>query len=294
MLGQLAKPTLNDTIRIRYPEGDDAFGLVTIEGDYEIEPFDIEVDYHLGGRIQGVRIAISDREPQFFPLPEGVEQIPDAARVVREFLRDEALVSHPTLLTAEAEGFARPLLAELGLPGREDIIREAEVPARVRRRLAHRGGAADLFPTQDTHRPVPPVWPEISWPQNVEEMQAAVEAVLTLKYSGFVIDDDDDYVIEEGDSRFYLTVINDRPIIAFRKTAVIWVKSRQAAVIEANYLNRDNTDIRWVLRGHTLSQELLFTTAPFVPSRFVHMLEHFAEQYRGTVSALRMRLGGDD
>ena len=60
--------------------------------------------------------------------------------------------------------------------------------------------------------------------------------------------------------RSYLTLINGRPLIAFRKTVVMFVRSLQAAVVEANYVNREQADIRWVLRGHTLAQEPLFTT----------------------------------
>lgn len=137
---------------------------------------------------------------------------------------------------------------------------------------------------------------EISWPQSAEETQAAIERVLTLKYGTVVMDSDGDYAISTGAGggiRFFVTVADGGASIAFHRTVVGRVNSQQSAVIEASYLNRDNRDVRWVLRGRALSQEMHFSTAPFVPARFGEMLDLFGKRYRGSVSVLRMRLGTD-
>ena len=296
-LGKLAQPTLNDTVHLRYPTVDKALGEISLEGAYGGDTSDIGLESRGRAYLIGVNVTLPDTSPHFYPIAGDSEQVSEAASVVCVFLREEALVAHPSLLTAEADRIGRTLLDLLGLPGPEGVPREDDEPKgrSPRRRLAQRGGRG--LDTVSLDVPLAEkLWPELSWPESVDEVHEAVEAVLVLKYGTALLDVDDDFVIDstaEGGTRFYLTVINDLPMIAFRKAVVLCVKSRQSAVIEANYLNRDVADIRWVLRGYTLYQELGFLTAPFVPIRFVEMLDRFGQQHRNNASALRLRLGGD-
>ncbi len=296
LLGELAQPTLNDIVRLRYPMRGEVFGEMILESALGDETSDIGSEPCGVAYLIGVRVLLCGRPPRFYPILDGGE-IPEAAHDVCTFLRDDALVPHPSLLTAEAEGFGRRMLDRLGLQGVGGVVREAAGPnqGQSKRRISQRG-VRELGGSPLISRAPEAAWPEISWPQSIDETCEAVEELLTLKYSKATRDIDDDYVIDtsaEGGTHFYLTVINDRPKIVFRKAVVILVNSRQSAVIEANYLNRETGDIRWVLRGYTLYQEHCFLTAPFVPVRFAEMLDLFGEQYGYTVSELRMRLGGD-
>lgn len=257
-LGQLALPTLNDTVRIRYPLSGDGFGEVVMDGTFGGQSSDESsgsAAYEMG-----VSVQLPGQPVQFYPVADDIRECPEAARAVCEFLREVALVPHHSMLTATSDRIDFAQLARLGLHG------------------------------PDTTLGLPPV----SWPRSVQETQEVLEQVLTWKYGTANIDSDGEYVVDtrtDGGTRFYLTVINDQPAIAFRKHVVLIVNSRQAAVIEANYLNRENSEIRWVLRGHTLSQELHLTTAPFAPARFVELLDLFDTQYRATASSLQLRLG---
>ena len=297
VLRQLAQPSLNDTVRLRYPSVDRALGEIILEGTFGPETSDIGLEPRRRGYVIGVSVTLPGMSPYFYPIADDPEQVSEAASAVCAFLREEALVAHPSLLTAEADRISRTLLEPLGLPGPDGVPREAEEPKErnSRRRLARRGdrelGTLSLDDLVSEE-----LCPELSWPKSSDEVHEAVEQALILKYGTAPMDIDGDFVVDstaEGGGRFYLTAINDRPTIAFRKAVVIQVKSRQAAVVEANYLNREVADIRWVLRGHTLYQELSFPTNPFVTVRFVEMLDQFGLRYRDNVSALRMRLGDD-
>jgi len=72
------------------------------------------------------------------------------------------------------------------------------------------------------------------------------------------------------------------------------VKSRQSAVIEANYLNRTHPLTKWILLGHSLVQEKFISSVPFVPDRLIEELNDFDEQYDDNRSQLLLRLGGND
>ena len=296
-LGRLAEPALKDTVRLGYPTVDKALGEIVLEGTLGGETSDIGLEPRGPACLIGVNVTLPDMSPLFYSIADDPEQMSEAAGVVCVFLRDQALVAHPSLLTAEADRIAQTVLDLLGLPSPEGVPCEADEPKEPnpRRRLVRRGNRPHDTASLGDPVSVKP-WPELSWPESVDEVHEAVEQVLVLKYGTAPLDTDDDFVVDssaDGGTRFYLTVINDQPMIAFRKAAVICVKSRQSAVIEANYLNRGAADIRWVLRGYTLYQELSFPTNPFVPIRFAEMLDQFGQQYRDNASALQMRLGGD-
>jgi len=294
-LQRLAQPTPNDTVRLRYPTADGALGEIILEGTFGGETSDIGLEPRGRACLTGVSVTLPAMSAQFYPIASDPEQAPEAASVVCTFLREEAMVARPSLLAADADRIGGNMLELLELPSLDGIPREDGEPSQNPRRVERRGDrqlAKALLDDSTSGQS----WPALSWPASVDEVHEAVEQVLVLKYGTADLDIDDDFVIDsapEGGTRFYLTVINDRPMIAFRKAVVIHVNSRQSAVIEANYLNREVADVRWVLRGYTLYQELSFPTAPFVPIRFVEMLDQFGQQYRDNVSALRMRLGGD-
>jgi hypothetical protein len=294
-LERLAQPTLNDTVRLRYPTADDALGEIILEGTFGGETSDIGLEPRGRAYLIGVSVTLPAMAAQFYPIAGDSGHAPKAASVVCTVLREESLVAHPSLLAAEADRIGWDLLDLLGLPSPDGIPREdGELPQNPGRIERH----GDRQPAKAVHdvSTARQSWPGLSWPASVDEVNEAIEQVLVMKYGTMTRDSDDDFVIDsthEGGTRFYLTVINDRPITAFRKAVVLHVNCRQSAVVEANYLNREVADIRWVLRGYTLYQELSFPTAPFVPMRFVEMLDQFGQQYRDNVSALRMRLGGD-
>ena len=295
-LEKLACYTLSDIIRLRYPTIGKALGEIIVDGTIGVGAADMALEPRDGASSIGVSVTLPDGSPRFYPTADDPGQASEVASVICTFLREEALVAHPTLLTAEAEHIGWALLDLLGLPGPEGVPSEnTEPPPRKPRQVARRGDhQRDTVAGGDSASEQS--WPELSWPKSVDEVHEAVEQVLVLKYDSAPLDVDGDFVVDstaEGGARFYLTVINDGPMIAFRKAVVIHVKSRQSAVIEANYLNRGSADIRWVLRGYALYQELSFPTNPFVPVRFAEMLDQFGEQYRDNVSALRMRLGDE-
>ncbi len=293
LLGQLARPGVAGTLMLRYETGNGMLGEVSIHsatseasGDVDSPTTDL--------REAGVNVLLPEGPVAFYPRDVGSE-VTAAARYVCDFLRAEAQVAHPSLLTAEADGIAAELVEALGVPGPGGVLREARLPKPRKRRVAADDNA--VVTDSALGGPGADLWPAITWPRSVDEVRNAVEEVLGIRFGSATMDDDGDYVIEMsggGGSRFYLTVINDAPYAAFRKAVVLYVNSRRSAVIEANYLTREHPEIRWVLRGHTLYQEYSFSTAPFVPLRFVEMLDQFDLHYRANVSSLRMRLGGDD
>lgn len=294
VLGELAQPGINGTVRLRYPTGDGTLGEVTLEST-TAETSDLSPALESISQMRGVNVLLPGHTTKFHKPDEDSKLMPEAAHDVCEYLRSEALVAHPTLLTAEADGIGHDLLNKLGLPGPGGVLREARPPKQqnARRQIARRGVAESTAQPDGTPAGVSP---GISWPRSVDEIRDVVEKALTQRFGSATMDDDGDYVIdtsEEGGTRFYVTVINDQPVLAFRKMVVLYVNSRRAAVIEANYLNRECLEIRWVLRGYTLNQEYCFSTAPFVPSRFIEMVEQFSAQYRDSVSALRLRLGDE-
>jgi len=294
VLGKLAQSTQKAMLRLRYPTVHNSLGEVTLEGTSDGTASDIGLEGRGTASLIGVSVVLRGVGPHFYPLPAELEEIPEAANKVCDFLREDALVAHPSLLTADGDYVSTDLLDMLGLTSPAGVVREArESKQRTPRRLAKWDDPdLDVFTNRDEiagkH------WPELSWPRSVDEVHEAIDKILMLKYGSVELDTDDDFIIDtsaQGGTRFYLTVINDLPMILCRKAAVLHVNSRGAAVIEANYLNREVMDIRWVLRGYTLYQELGFPTAPFVPNRFVEMLDRFGLHYRDTVSALRLRLG---
>ena len=293
-LERLAQPTLNDTVRLRYSTADEALGEIILEGTFGGETSDLGLDPRDRAFLIGVSVTLPEMPAKFYAIAGDPDQAADVASVVCTFLREKAQVAHPSLLTAEADRIGAELPDLLGLPDPEGVPLENDQqlrrnPRRVARRGDRNSAAAALGDAVSAQS-----WPELSWPASVDGVREAVEQVLVMKYGTATLDSDDDFVIDstaEGGTRFYLTVINDRPMIAFRKAVVLHVNSRQSAVVEANYLNREVADIRWVLRGYTLYQELSFPTAPFVPIRFAEMLDQFGLHYRDNVSELRMRLG---
>ncbi len=294
LFGQLALTGVAGKLVLRYETGDGMLGEVSIHGALSEASGD-GASSTTELREAGVKVLLPERPATFYPLEVGSEAMSEAARDVCDFLRAEALVAHPSLLTAEADGIDAEHVEALGLPGPDGVLREARLPKpRKRRVAAEDDGGVVTDSGLGGHGAE--VWPAITWPRSVDEVRDAVEEMLSIRFGSATMDDDGDYVIETsgGGSRFYLTVINDEPYLAFRKAVVLYVNSRRSAVIEANYLTREHPEIRWVLRGHTLYQEYSFSTAPFVPVRFVEMLDEFDLHYRANVSALRMRLGGDD
>ena len=294
VLGQLAAPSLTDTIRLRFTTAAEAAAEVFIQGSFS--------ESSRGGPTPGaakqvvVQVTLPDGSSCFYPLHHNGENIPEAASHICTFLRDIGLLPHPSLLTAEAERIAGTVVNQLGLPSPDGVVREVEGLHRPDRRRAKWRGDPDRDGERRGGRSEEPSQLAVSWPRSVDETREAIEQVLHTKYGIAESDSDDDYIVytsTEGGRRFYLTVINDRPVIAFRKTVIPFVKSRQAALIEANFLNRENLDIRWVLRDETLSQEYSFSTDPFVSARFVQMLDLFGQQYLETISALQMRLEAD-
>lgn len=296
VLNQLARRSSDGAIRLIYPTGGDGAGtVVVLETAVGGATSDIGLDPRSLIPLAGVSVRLPGRPPRFYVL-EDEDAMAEPAHDTCEFLRDAALVAHPSLLTAEADGSDPAILLPL-----LELPEAAAMPLemngrRAPRRVARRGPAAhaELTPGSDSIRVVPSR--EVVWPESIEEVAEAVEEVLSRKYGGARVDDDGDYVIEApeaGGARFYLTLITDRPMIMFRKAAVLTVDSRRSAIIEANYLNRESTEIRWVLRGYTLYQELSFPTAPFVPARFTQMLDEFAARYRESVSALQLRLDSE-
>lgn len=294
LFGELAQPGAIGAVRLRYPTGDGALGEVALEST-TAETLDFGPALESNSQLQGVNVVLPGQTTKFYQPDDDSGFMPEPARDVCEYLRSEALVAHPSLLTAEGDGVGDDLLNRLGLPGPGGVLREARPPkqANGRRKIARRGGSESAA-EQDGPSADAPLG--ISWPRSVDEIREVVEEALTRRFGSATMDDDGDYIVDtsdEGGTRFYVTVINDQPLLAFRKMVVLYVNSRRSAVIEANYLNRDHLEIRWVLRGYTLNQEYCFSTAPFVPSRFIEMVEQFSAQYPDSVSALRLRLGDE-
>lgn len=275
LLADLALPTLNDTVSLRFPKPDDGLGEIALEGS---------VDDNATAFVPGVRVTLPGHDARFYRLRdnetnanEKAEVIPDAARAVCAYLRDSALVAHPSLLSVQAER-TRDVGERLGVPDAGEVVREVQALV-----LDLRGDA----------RPGPDR-PEALFPESPEQLRAAIETALRAKYGSLDLDDDGDYRIDHPaihGSCYYVTLMVDRPLVRIWKTIVSGVSSRPAATIEANFLNRAHPLTKWVLWGHDLVQEVYVSGAPFAPHMFEEMLDRFDEQYGGNVSALRLRLG---
>lgn len=292
LLASLAAPTLHDTVRLRYPSAGGALCEVTIEGGF--------AENGVGGEFfTTVRMLLPGQEIRTYSFAEDALNTPDsltnAARDVCFFLRESALLAHPSLLTAAADS-GRPLL-ELELPDAAGVVREVgHRSRRPARRLANR---TDSGPTplirSDTGSADD--FPEVVFAFSVSDLRRAVEVVLESKYGTIDRDSDDDYRVYHpfiGGTRFYVSVPDDQPVLRIWKPVVYGVNSRRAATIEANYLNRVHPFTKWVLWGHDLFQEVYVPCKPFVPHLFEEMLDRFGEQYIENVSALQLRLGGNE
>lgn len=296
LFGELAKPGVAGDLVLYYPTGEEMLREVNISSaTSEASGDGTSPTNNL--REAGVNVLLPEGPVTFYALEVGSEVIGEAALAVCVYLRSEAFVAHPSLLTADADGAGADLLDQLCLPGPGGVLREARPPVqRKGKRQIVRRNDTDSVTESETRGAEEDGWPGISWPLSVDEIRDVVEEVLSPMFGSVRIDDDGDYVIntsEAGGPRFYVTVLNDEPFLAFRKAVVLHVNSRRSAVIEANYLNRANTEIRWVLRGHMLYQECFFSVAPFVPVRFAEVVERFSSAYRDTESALRLRLGDE-
>ena len=292
LLASFAAPTLHDTIRLRYPSPGGALCEVTIEGGFTENCVEGEFSTI-------VRMLLPGQEIRTYSFaedaPEAPEALDNAAREVCLFLRESALIAHPSLLTAEADS-GRPL-PELELPDAAGIVREVDDRlGRPARRLANRGDDGPTPLIRSDHGSTDDL-PEGALALGVKELREAVEVVLESKYGTVDLDSDGDYRIHHpfiGGTRFYVSVPDEQPVIRIWKTVVYGVNSRRAATIEANYLNRVHPFTKWVLWGHNLSQEVYIPCAPFVPHLLEEMLDRFGEQYAENVSALQLRLGGNE
>lgn len=278
-LGDLAKPTLQNVVRLHYPTADDSIQQVTLRGMVAEK----DCVNHAG---DGVQVELRGEAAHFYGLRDEAEEIPDAAHDVCKFLRESAQVAHPGLLATNAD---TPLefLLRLELPDVSAIVRELAEPRRTRR--GQSPGISEL-----SHGMSEKPFPEVVFPESAEELREAVESVLMAKYSSVDIDTDGDYRIDHpfiGGTRFYVTLLDDRPLIRIWKTIISGVNSRRSATIEANYLNRVHPLTKWVLWGHDLVQEVYVPGGPFTPHIFEEMLECFTEQHIGNLSALQLRLG---
>lgn len=204
------------------------------------------------------------------------------ARRVTTFLKDEWQVPLPELLVAAADRGAGLHLERLGIGSPSQVPNEAVEHARLApRRLPRKGVRGPDKRGEFT---------TVALPDPPGALRQAVEEVLERRYGVAEADDDGDYPAGALGTRFYVSILEDRPVIRIWKTVVRGVRSRRSAVIEANYLNRTHPLTRWVLWSGDLVQEVYLPAAPFVPSQFDEMLERFTEQYGETVSALTMRL----
>lgn len=266
LMCDLVKPTLHDTVRFLHPDAashqqivlasatrDGAAALILSLGGYETD---------------WIAVDLNDESPETFRL--------SAERLARH-LRDEWHIPHPELVIVTADRLAVFRLERLGIGSPSQVVHEAAGQARALRRVARRGPGS--LPDEQPNTP--------------EMLRAAVEEVIVGKYGSAEADEDGDYRVDRFGAGFYVSILEDPPVLRLWKTVVRGVASRRAATIEANYLNRTHPLTRWVLWGQDLVQEVYLPAHPFIPSQLDEMLERFAEQYTDTVSSLRLRLNAE-
>ena len=280
-LAILAEPTINGLAQLHAPSP---------AGDPRI----ISLEARMFAEI-GVDIRVMRQRSQFYPLTEGADAMPDAAREICRVFRDEWEIAHPSMLTAEGDGFVRDIAARLGLNEPAQVPDEAVEHEKLRRparQIARRGDADVSHLTNQGDG-----FPDVIFPLSSDHLRSLIETTLDKHLHRHSRDEDGDYLVDGaiiGGTRLYLSVLADRPLIRLWKVVVSDVKSRQSAVIEANYLNRTHPLTKWILLGHSLVQEKFISSVPFVPDRLIEELNDFDEQYDDNRSQLLLRLGGND
>lgn len=259
LMCDLVKPTLNDTVRFLHPDAASHQQIVLASATRDGAAGLI---LSLGGyEADWIVIDLSSESPEFFR--------PSAERLARH-LRDNWHIPHPGLVVVTGDRFAVLKLKRLGIGSPSQVVREAAVPARALRR------EPGSLPDEQSH--------------SADLLRAAIEEVIVGKFGFAEADDDGDYRVDQFGASFYVSILEDRPMVRLWKTVVRGVASRRAATIEANYLNRIHPLTRWVLWGQDLVQEIYLPARPFIPSQLDEMLDRFAEQYTDTVSSLQLRL----
>ena len=266
LMCDLVKPTLHDTVRFVHPDAA-SHQQIVLASATGAGPAALILS--LGGcETDLIAVNLHDESPQTFR--------PSAERLARH-LREEWHIPHPELVVVTADRLAGLRLERLGIGSPSQVVHEAAWQARALRRVARRVPGA--LPDEQSHTP--------------EMLRAAVEEVIVGKFGSAEADEDGDYRVDRFGAGFYVSILEDRPVVRLWKTVVRGVASRRAATIEANYLNRSHPLTRWVLWGQDLVQEVYLPAHPFIPSHLDEMLERFAEQYTDTVSSLRLRLNAE-
>lgn len=287
LLGELALPTLHDQVRL-YPPA-------ALVGGDEIVLAGLFI-----GPSMGVVVSMGGWRTVFHEYRKsdaGGDRVGlgamDAAREISQYIQQNWGLPHPELIAGVAEGWAELRLREMGIRSPGHVLREDDGHQMPPRRPRATGGE-DAGRTAAAGGALRQLGSELVFATSVDQLREAVESVLDRKYGEVRKDADGDYRVDSRavvGTDFFLTVMDDRPLIRLWKVTVEDVRSRRAAIIEANYLNRAYPLTRWVLWGHDLVQEIYVAAAPFSPSRLEEMLDTFVHHHNTNDSALRLRLG---
>ncbi|WP_446664151.1 T3SS (YopN, CesT) and YbjN peptide-binding chaperone 1 [Flexivirga sp. B27] len=106
------------------------------------------------------------------------------------------------------------------------------------------------------------------------------------------LDEDDDIPLLINGVRLWAGVTPGKPAIILFTRVVDNAHSRRQACVDVNVLNRKELWSRWVVRDHSVWQQLTMPATIFQPEVFDDLLRLFVSDYRSTQVDLADRLGG--